>query len=89
MESLLRWIARERKPDLNQNIHNSAGKPVIERRKAMFTRKQRGASLVEWIVVVVVVVAVLGAAAMGIATVTSGRAGVVSSWIGNLSVEGH
>jgi Tfp pilus assembly protein PilV len=52
----------------------------------MFTRKQRGASLVEWIVVVVVVVAVLGAAAMGIANVTSGRAGVVSSWIGNLSV---
>jgi Tfp pilus assembly protein PilV len=52
----------------------------------MFTRKQRGASLVEWIVVVVVVVAVLGAAAMGIANVTSDRAGVISSWIGNLSV---
>ena len=52
----------------------------------MFTRKQRGASLVEWIVVVVVVVAVLGAAAMGIATVTSQRAGAVQSWIGNLTV---
>jgi len=52
----------------------------------MFTRKQRGASLVEWIVVVVVVVAVLGAAAMGIASATSGRADAVSNWIGNLNV---
>jgi Tfp pilus assembly protein PilV len=49
----------------------------------MFTRKQRGASLVEWIVVVVVVVAVLGSAAIGIATVTSGKAGEVRDWIGN------
>ncbi|MBN1440554.1 MAG: prepilin-type N-terminal cleavage/methylation domain-containing protein [Anaerolineales bacterium] len=52
----------------------------------MFTRKQRGASLVEWIVVVVVVVAVLGAAAMGIAATTSNRAGAVEGWIGNLNV---
>jgi hypothetical protein len=47
----------------------------------MFTRKQRGASLVEWIVVVVVVVAVLGAAALGIAGVTSTKAGEVETWI--------
>jgi Tfp pilus assembly protein PilV len=52
----------------------------------MFTRKQLGASLVEWIVVVVVVVAVLGAAAMGIANVTSGRAGAAQNWIGNLNI---
>lgn len=50
----------------------------------MFTRKQRGASLVEWIVVVVVVVAVLGAAAMGIASVTSGKAGDLEDWVGTL-----
>ncbi len=49
----------------------------------MFARRQKGASLVEWIVVVVVVVAVLGAAAMGIASVTSGRAGGMQNWIGN------
>jgi|GEM_PF-5485190 hypothetical protein len=48
----------------------------------MFARKQRGASLVEWIVVVVVVVAVLGSAALGIATVTEGKAGEVETWIG-------
>ena len=52
----------------------------------MFARKQRGASLVEWIVVVVVVVAVLGAAAIGIASVTSGKAGDVETWIGNMTV---
>lgn len=52
----------------------------------MFTRKQRGASLVEWIVVVIVVVGVLGAAALGIANVASNRAGAVESWIGNLAV---
>ncbi|MBN2084857.1 MAG: prepilin-type N-terminal cleavage/methylation domain-containing protein [Anaerolineales bacterium] len=51
----------------------------------MFTRKQRGASLVEWIVVVVVVVAVLGAAAIGIAEVTSGKAGEVETWIEGLA----
>ena len=51
----------------------------------MFTRKQRGASLVEWIVVVVVVVAVLGAAAIGIAEVTSGKAGEVETWIDALA----
>ena len=51
----------------------------------MFTRKQIGASLVEWIVVVVVVVAVLGAAAIGIANVTSGKAGEVETWIGALA----
>jgi Tfp pilus assembly protein PilV len=50
----------------------------------MFARKSKGASLVEWIVVVVVVVAVLGAAALGIANVTSGRAGGVNNWIGNV-----
>jgi Tfp pilus assembly protein PilV len=52
----------------------------------MLTRKQMGASLVEWIVVVVVVVAVLGAAAMGIASTTSGRAGAAEDWIGNLTI---
>jgi len=52
----------------------------------MFARKQRGASLVEWIVVVVVVVAVLGAAAIGIANVTSGKAGEVETWIGAVTV---
>lgn len=51
----------------------------------MFTRKQSGASLVEWIVVVVVVVAVLGAAAIGIAEVTSGKAGEVETWIDALA----
>jgi len=51
----------------------------------MFARKLRGASLVEWIVVVVVVVAVLGAAAMGIASVTSDKAGDVETWIGGIA----
>ncbi|MGB7540263.1 MAG: hypothetical protein WBM17_17105 [Anaerolineales bacterium] len=50
----------------------------------MFARKPRGASLVEWIVVVVVVVAVLGAAAMGIASITSTKAGDVEDWVGTL-----
>jgi hypothetical protein len=50
----------------------------------MLMRKQVGASLVEWIVVVVVVVAVLGAAALGIANVTSGKAGDVETWISGL-----
>jgi hypothetical protein len=49
-------------------------------------RKMQGASLVEWIVVVVVVVAVLGTAALGIVSVTSGRASAAGNWIGNLSV---
>jgi Tfp pilus assembly protein PilV len=49
-------------------------------------RKMQGASLVEWIVVVVVVVGVLGAAAMGIVTITSGRASAAGNWIGNLTV---
>jgi Tfp pilus assembly protein PilV len=44
---------------------------------------QRGASLVEWIVVVVVVVAVLGLAAMGIVTTTGGKAGAAQNWIEN------
>jgi Tfp pilus assembly protein PilV len=52
----------------------------------MFKRMQRGASLVEWIVVVVIVVAVLGVAAMGIVTATQGRAGAAEDWIGNLNV---
>lgn len=51
----------------------------------MFARKQMGASLVEWIVVVVVVVAVLGAAAAGIASVTSGKADEVEGWINGLA----
>ena len=49
-------------------------------------KKMQGASLVEWIVVVVVVVAVLGAAAMGIVTVTSGRASAEGNWINSLTV---
>lgn len=52
----------------------------------MLAKKQLGASLVEWVVVVVVVVAVLGAAALGIATVAGGKAGSVQTWINNLSV---
>jgi Tfp pilus assembly protein PilV len=52
----------------------------------MFARKQRGASLVEWIVVVVVVVAVLGAAAIGIANVTNTKAGEAEDWINALTV---
>jgi Tfp pilus assembly protein PilV len=47
----------------------------------MFARKQRGASLVEWIVVVVVVVAVLGAAAIGIATAANDQATGAKDWI--------
>ena len=47
----------------------------------MFARKQLGASLVEWIVVVVVVVAVLGSAALGIANTTNTKANAVNSWI--------
>jgi len=54
----------------------------------MFNKLQ-GASLVEWIVVVVVVVAVLGAAAMGIVTITSGRAGAAETWINGLVVPTH
>jgi Tfp pilus assembly protein PilV len=54
--------------------------------KSMLAKKQLGASLVEWVVVVVVVVAVLGAAALGIATVAGGKAGSVQTWINNLSV---
>ncbi len=52
----------------------------------MFTRKQRGASLVEWIVVVVVVVAVLGAAAIGIAQTTSAKGDEVESWINAVTI---
>jgi Tfp pilus assembly protein PilV len=52
----------------------------------MFTQKQLGASLVEWIVVVVVVVGVLGAAALSIATIANTRATSVHDWISNLSV---
>ena len=49
-------------------------------------KKMQGASLVEWIVVVVVVVAVLGSAAMGIVTIASGRAGAAGDWINGLVV---
>jgi Sec-independent protein translocase protein TatA len=52
-------------------------------------KKMQGASLVEWIVVVVVVVAVLGAAAMGIVTIASGRAGAAGTWINGLVVPTH
>jgi hypothetical protein len=52
----------------------------------MLANKKRGASLVEWVVVVVVVVATLGVATMGIATAASGKAGSVQTWISNLSV---
>jgi type II secretory pathway pseudopilin PulG len=52
----------------------------------MFARKPRGASLVEWIVVVVVVVAVLGAAAIGIAQATNTQAGDVETWIDAMTV---
>jgi Tfp pilus assembly protein PilV len=49
-------------------------------------KKMQGASLVEWIVVVVVVVAVLGAAAMGIVTITNGRASQAGTWINGIKV---
>jgi hypothetical protein len=52
----------------------------------MIRQKRLGASLVEWVVVVVVVVGVLGAAALGIATVAGGKAGSVHDWIEGLSV---
>jgi Tfp pilus assembly protein PilV len=50
----------------------------------MFARKQMGASLVEWVVVVVVVIAVLGSAALGIATTTNTKAGLVNTWINGI-----
>jgi hypothetical protein len=50
----------------------------------MITQKRFGASLVEWVVVVVVVVAVLGAAALGIATVAGTKAGTIQTWISGL-----
>ncbi len=49
-------------------------------------KKMQGASLVEWIVVVVIVVAVLGAAAMGIVTITNGKSGEAGAWINGLTV---
>jgi Tfp pilus assembly protein PilV len=52
----------------------------------MLNKKQTGASLVEWVVVVVVVVGVLGAAALGIATAAQGKAGSVETWISGLSI---
>jgi hypothetical protein len=51
----------------------------------MWRWKRQGASLVEWVVVVIVVVATLGAATMGIATAAFGRAELVQTWISNLS----
>lgn len=48
--------------------------------------KLTGASLVEWIVVVVVVVATLGVAVMGIANTASAKGSDVKNWIGNLDV---
>jgi Tfp pilus assembly protein PilV len=51
----------------------------------MLTRRRLGASLVEWVVVVVVVVGVLGAAALGIATAAQGKATGVQTWISNLA----
>jgi type II secretory pathway pseudopilin PulG len=50
----------------------------------MFKRMQRGASLVEWVVVVVVVIAVLGAAALGIVQITQGKAVLAQNWIEGL-----
>jgi Sec-independent protein translocase protein TatA len=47
-------------------------------------KKMQGASLVEWIVVVVVVIAVLGAAALGIVTITNGKAGAAQTWLNGL-----
>jgi Tfp pilus assembly protein PilV len=52
----------------------------------MLAFKQQGASLVEWVVVVVVVVAVLGAATMGITTVAEGKAGSAQAWVSSLTV---
>jgi hypothetical protein len=53
----------------------------------MFQRRiASGASLVEWVVVVVVVVAILGVAALGIANAAQGRAGSVESWINTLGI---
>jgi hypothetical protein len=54
--------------------------------RSMLAFKRQGASLVEWVVVVVVVVATLGVATMGIATAASGKAGSVQTWMSNLSV---
>jgi hypothetical protein len=54
---------------------------ILNRRCAMFKRMQRGASLVEWIVVVVIVVGILGAAALTIVTTANTRAGTLSNWI--------
>jgi hypothetical protein len=51
----------------------------------MITQKRLAASLVEWVVVVVVVVATLGTAALGIATVAGGKANNVATWIGGLN----
>jgi hypothetical protein len=53
----------------------------------MLHNKNRiGASLVEWVVVVVVVVATLGTAALGIATVAGGKANNVATWINGLNI---
>jgi Flp pilus assembly pilin Flp len=46
---------------------------IIKRRDNMFTRMQRGASMVEWIVLVLVVVGVL-ALAVGVITTAVGGA---------------
>jgi Tfp pilus assembly protein PilV len=54
--------------------------------QGMLKNKNRGASLVEWVVVVVVVVATLGVATMGIATAASGKASSVQTWISNINV---
>jgi Flp pilus assembly pilin Flp len=47
---------------------------IIERRISMFTRLQRGASMVEWIVLVLVVVGVLALAVGTITTAVSSAA---------------
>jgi Tfp pilus assembly protein PilV len=44
-------------------------------------KKMQGASLVEWIVVVVVVIGVLGAAALGIVNVANSKAVLANAWI--------
>jgi hypothetical protein len=48
-------------------------------------RIAHGASLVEWVVVVVVIVGLLGAAALWIASTAQGRAGSLETWINTVA----
>jgi hypothetical protein len=59
---------------------------ILKWRNTMFKRMQRGASLVEWVVVVVIVVGILGAAALTIAQAGFARSGVLANWIDDIPV---